>query len=123
MFVNGPGDREVDPRSRHTQVLKTAHDTSLLNTQQYKVLSKVKWTNPGKGVAPSPTAQCSSYSKGSLLVALDYGYQLYFLLIYIYIYGYIYILQSCQSGVGNNSIRIVKFFKLRIYIFLVKSPM
>ena len=33
---------------------------------------------------PSPTLQCSSYWKGSLLVALDYGRQLYFT-IYIYI--------------------------------------
>ena len=30
----------------------------------------------GKGVAPSPTSQCNSYWKGSLLVALDYGRQL-----------------------------------------------
>ena len=29
-------------------------------------------------VAPSPTPQCSSYRKGSLLVALDYGRQLYY---------------------------------------------
>ena len=28
-------------------------DTSLLNTQQYKVRIEVKWSNPGKGVAPS----------------------------------------------------------------------
>ena len=37
--------------------------------------SKVKWSNPGKGVAPSP-----SYRKGSLPVALDYGRQLYLLI-------------------------------------------
>ena len=36
-----------------------------------------KWSNPGKGVAPSPTPWCSSYQKGSLLVALDYGRQLF----------------------------------------------
>ena len=40
--------------------------------------SRVKWSNPGKGVAPYPTPRCSSYWKGSLLVALDYGHQLYF---------------------------------------------
>ena len=34
-------------------------------------------SNPGKGVAPSLTSRCSSYWKGSLLVALDYGRQLY----------------------------------------------
>ena len=28
---------------------------------------RVKWSNPGKGVAPSPTPRCSSYLKGSLL--------------------------------------------------------
>ena len=33
--------------------------------------SRVRWTNPGKGVAPSPTPWCSSYRKGSLRVTLD----------------------------------------------------
>ena len=46
-------------------------------------VSRVKWNNPRKEVARSPTARCSSYWKGSLLVILDYGRQL--LLIYIYI--------------------------------------
>ena len=40
-------------------------------------VSRVKWSYPGKGVAPFPTPRCSSYWKGSLLVALDYGRQLY----------------------------------------------
>ena len=35
--------------------------------------SRVKWSNPGNGVAPSPTPWCSSYRKGSLRVTLDYG--------------------------------------------------
>ena len=43
--------------------------------------SRVKWSNPGKGVAPSPTPRCSSYRKGSLRVTLDYGRQLYFTLL------------------------------------------
>ena len=43
-----------------------------------RYVSRVKWRNLGKGVAPSPTPQCSSYWKGSLLVALDYSCQLYF---------------------------------------------
>ena len=48
--------------------------------------SRVKWVNPWKGVAPSPTPWCSSYRKGSLRVALDFGRQLYnlFLLRIIY---------------------------------------
>ena len=40
--------------------------------------SRVKWSNPGRGVAPSPTPWCSSYRKGSLRVTFDYGRQLYF---------------------------------------------
>ena len=44
-----------------------------------RYVSRVKWSNPGKGVAPSPTPRCSSYWKGSLLVTLDYGRQLYLL--------------------------------------------
>ena len=35
--------------------------------------SRVKWSNPAKGVAPSPTLNCSCYWKGSLLFALDYA--------------------------------------------------
>ena len=42
--------------------------------------SRVNWSNPGKGVVPSLTPQCSIYWKGSLFVALDYGCQLYILL-------------------------------------------
>ena len=41
--------------------------------------SRVKWSNPGKGVVPSPTPQCSSYRKGSLRVTFDYVNQLYLL--------------------------------------------
>ena len=36
-------------------------------------VSRVKWSNPGKGVALSPAPRCSSYWKGSLLVTLDYA--------------------------------------------------
>ena len=42
--------------------------------------SRVKWSNSGKGVAPSPTRRCSSYWKGSFRVTLDQGRQLYFTL-------------------------------------------
>ena len=56
-------------------------DTSLLNTQYYKLLSRVKWSNPEEGVMSPLTPWCCSYCKGSLRVAVDYGRQL----IYIYI--------------------------------------
>ena len=45
--------------------------------------SRVKWSNPGKWVMPSPTPWCSSYCKRDLQVSLNYGRQLYFLLILI----------------------------------------
>ena len=35
-----------------------------------KYVSRVKGSNPGKGVAPSPTPRCSSYWKRSLLIAI-----------------------------------------------------
>ena len=41
-----------------------------------RYLSMIKWSNPGEEVAPFPSPQCSSYRKGSLRVALDYGHQL-----------------------------------------------
>ena len=44
---------------------------------------KVKWSNSGKGVGPSPTPQCSSYWKGNLQVALDYGCKLYFFTLFL----------------------------------------
>ena len=48
-----------------------------------RYVSRVKWSDPGKGVAPSHTPWCSSYWKRSLLVALDYGHQLYLLSCFI----------------------------------------
>ena len=44
-----------------------------LTLSNIKYISRVKWSNPWKGVAPSPTHWCSSNWKGSFLVALNYG--------------------------------------------------
>ena len=78
MFSNGLGDLGSIPGQIIPKTQKMVLDASLLNTQHYKVRWRVKWSNPGKGVAPSPTSWCSSYWKGSLWVTLDYGRQLYF---------------------------------------------
>ena len=83
VFANGLGDLDSITGRVIPKTLNMVLDTSLLNTQQYKVRIKVKWSNPGKEVAPSPTPRCSSYWKGSLLVALDSGCQLYLLLIFL----------------------------------------
>ena len=48
-----------------------------LTLSNIRYVLRVKWRNPGKGVAPSPTPRCTRYWKGRLLVALDYGHQLY----------------------------------------------
>ena len=54
------------------------HPSLTLSNIQY--VSRVKWSNPGKGVTPSPTPRWGSYRKKSLLVALHCGRQLYFTL-------------------------------------------
>ena len=46
--------------------------------------SRVKWCNPEKGVAPSPTPRCTTYRKGNLRVTLNFGRQLYLLYIYFF---------------------------------------
>ena len=47
-----------------------------------KYVSRVKQSNPGNGIAPSPTPRCCSYWKRSLQVTFDYGRQLYLLAIW-----------------------------------------
>ena len=49
VFANGSGDRGSIPISSHTKDSKMVLDTSLLNTQHYKVRT-VKLCYPGKGV-------------------------------------------------------------------------
>ena len=62
------------------KILKMVLDITLLNTQQYKVRIKVKVDQSWEKSSALPTPRCCSYWKGSLLVALDYGRQLYFVL-------------------------------------------
>ena len=69
VFANGLGDQGSIPGRVIPKAQKMILDTFLLNTEHYKV--RIKWSNPGKGVAPSPTSWCSSYRKGSLRVTLD----------------------------------------------------
>ena len=93
MFATGPEDRGSIPGWVIPKIQKMVLDTSLLNCI-IRYGSRVKWSNPGKGVMPFPTPWCSSYWKGGLLVLLGYGRQLTHTHththIYIYIYIYIY---------------------------------
>ena len=81
-FANWPGDRSSILSRVIPKTQKMVRDTSLLNTQHYKVRKKGNWSNPVKGVATFPTPRCSSYWKGNLLVALNYS-----LSTYIYIHN------------------------------------
>ena len=61
VFANGPGDLGSIPGHIIPKTLKMVLNTSLLNTQQYKVRIKGKVEQPRDGVAPSPTPWCCSY--------------------------------------------------------------
>ena len=50
--------------------------------------SRVKWSNPWNGGMPFPTPRCSSYWKGNLRVAFDYGRQFYLHFLQILRRGY-----------------------------------
>ena len=83
VFANDPGNLSSIPGRVITKTQEMVLDATLLNTQHYKVRIKVKWSNPGKGVAPSLTPWCRSYQKVSLWVTLDYGHQQLLLNLYI----------------------------------------
>ena len=87
VFANGPGDWGPIPAQVIPKTQKMILDTS-----------RVKWTNPGKGVVPFPTSRCSSYWKGSLWVTLDYGCQLSFLYI-----GMLNVIGITENGIGDPS--------------------
>ena len=73
-----PGRPGFNPRSSHTKDSKKWYlMPPCLTLSIIRYGSRVKWVNPRKGVAPSPTRWCSSNQKGSLQVTLDNGYQLY----------------------------------------------
>ena len=72
VFANGLGDLGSIPDHVITKTLKMVLDTSLLDTQQYKVRIKGKVEQSRERSSALPY----TYWKGSLLVALNYGRQL-----------------------------------------------
>ena len=78
VFANGPGDLGSIPGRIIPKTLKWYLIPPCLTLSNIRYVSRVKWSNPGNGVAPSPKPRCSSYWKGSLLVALDYSRRFYF---------------------------------------------
>ena len=82
------------PRSSHTKDSKMVLDASLLNTHNYKIGIKNKWSNSGKGVAPSPTVVAIE-KEDFRLPSTTVSQSTYYIYIYIdidkiYIYIYIY---------------------------------
>ena len=104
---------------------KMALDAASLNTQYYKLKVRVKWNNPGKGVAPSSILRCNSYWKGNLRVALDYGCQLYLYSYLIQIickqlYGfkYSYLIQMiCKQLYGFKYSYLIQIICTQLYGF------
>ena len=78
VFANGPEAWVQSQVASYQRLLKWYLIPPCLTSSIIRNVSRVKWSNPEKGVDPFPTPKRSSYWKGSLLVALDYGRQLYF---------------------------------------------
>ena len=61
VFANGPGDQgpilgQVIPKTQKWYLMPPCLTLSMIRQG-----SRVKWSNPGNGVALSPTPWCSSY--------------------------------------------------------------
>ena len=110
VFTNCPGDLGSIPGRVIPKTPKMVLNASLLNTQHYKVRIKDKVEQSKNGVAPSPTPWCSSNRKGSLLVTLDYGRQLY-----IFYYNHLYSSPKMDWSL-NNSLRLMCHYNWFIVI-------
>ena len=71
VFAIGPEVLRSIPGRVIPKIFKMLLDTSLLNTQQYKVRIKGKVEQSRERSSAPSTPRCSSYWKESLLVALD----------------------------------------------------
>ena len=60
-FAIGPGDLGSNPGHVISKTLKWYLIPTCLTFSNIRYVSRVKWSNPGKGVARSPTPRCSSY--------------------------------------------------------------
>ena len=71
VFANGPGDQSSIPGWVLQKTQRWYLVWPCLTLRIIRYGSRVKWSNPGNGVVPSPTPWCSSYRKGSLWGTLD----------------------------------------------------
>ena len=89
VFPNGLVDLGSIPGRVIPKTLKMVLDTSLLNTQQYKVCIKGKVEKSRERSSALPDTSVY-YWKGRLLVTLDYGHQL----TYMYIHHYNHVVEG-----------------------------
>ena len=76
VFTIGPGDRVSIPSRVISKTQKWYLMPPCLTLSIIRYGSRVKWINPGNGVASFPTPQCSGYWKGSFWINLNCGRQL-----------------------------------------------
>ena len=82
-------------------------------------VSRVKWTNPGKGVAPSPTPWCKAIKEGTFGSPLTPVANFPYLYIYIYIYIYIYSPTPVGlSSLANEVIVLLLAFIASLFIYM-----
>ena len=104
VFANSPGDWGSIPSRIIPKIKKKWYlIPPCLTLSIIRYVSRVKWSNPGKGVVLSPMPRCSSYWKGSLRVTFDYSRQ-HYLLLYIYIYHYDVPLARINMTLGHHSL-------------------
>ena len=87
VFANGPGDLGSIPVRVIPKTLKWYLIPPCLTHSIIRYVSRVKWSNPGKGVAPSPTPRVAAIEKGAFGSPSTKGRQLY-LLYYLYKNGF-----------------------------------
>ena len=71
VFTYGPGDRGSIPDQVIPKIQKMVLDSTLLNTQNYKVWFKGKVEQSREWSSASSTPRCGSHRKGSLWVTLN----------------------------------------------------
>ena len=93
VFANSPGHLRSIPGRVIPKTQKMVLDSSLLNTQHYKVRIKGKVEQSRERSSALPYTLVYYPLKRNLRGTLDYGRLLFaYIYIYIYIYTYIYIL-------------------------------
>ena len=61
VFANGQGDLDSIPGRVIPKTLKWYLIPPCLTLSNIRYVGRLNWSNPGKGVTPSPTPWCSSY--------------------------------------------------------------